>query len=289
MRKKHIAEAETAFIELEKKPDSTELINDIFRHFHSVKGDAASIGVDAVRDLAHELESILDKLREREFAVTPGLLDLLLEGLTTLSNQIGQIADGAEVSVARDLVMRLAKYQPPKEQVFMEAAAVEEVEQLPIRIAAQLETDQSPETNDDKTYILFRTGKIACGINVDQSNEIIGKPHITPVPNVEIFIEGVINLRGSIVPVINLERRLNIPAAESENLQILIVIIDGHKLGFLVNEVFGVKTWSDRRIMRPESVAFNLDRTFVNGVITESARIILLLNIPEILKRKNNI
>ena len=94
-----------------------------------------------------------------------------------------------------------------------------------------------------------------------------------------------INLRGSIVPVINLARRLNIDAQPSAAPQILILIVDGLKLGLLVDEVLGVRTWANSRLLKPESVAFELGRTFVTEVVVENSTIILLLNVLEILKR----
>lgn len=283
----HIAEAENALIDLEKRPDSAELINEIFRHFHSLKGDAASIGADTVRDLAHELESLLDQLREQQLAVTPTLLDLLLEGLSAVEAQIRAIAAGKAAPPALELIAKLNGYRPERVGEAV-AAPGTAAESLAERFAAQETADDEGHEPAERTYITFRTGTISCAINVNQSNEIIGKPHITPVPNVEGYIEGVINLRGSIVPVINLARRLNIAAQPSAAPQILILIADGLKLGLLVDEVLGVRSWADSRLLRPESVAFELGRTFVTEVVVESGKIILLLNVDEIIKRKAN-
>lgn len=281
----HIQEAENALIELEKTPESARLINDIFRHFHSVKGDAASIGADAVRDVAHELESLLDKLREQELRVTPVLLDLLLEGLSVLSSQVRQIAAGKQALPAPELVAKLKAYRP---ELGVETAYGSQPSgETPKHSSASemQDADDAGQEQTENTYITFRTGSICCAINVSQSNEIISQPYVTPVPNVEKFIEGVINLRGSIVPVINLARRLNITAKPSANPQILILIADGLKLGLLVDEVFGVRSWPHNRLLKPESVAFELSRTFVTEVVAENGKIILLLNIAEILKR----
>src|SRR5688572_29313461 len=72
----HITGAENALIALEKNTGSIELINEVFRHFHSLKGDAASVGINEIRDLAHEMESLLDELRTATRSVTPEMLDM---------------------------------------------------------------------------------------------------------------------------------------------------------------------------------------------------------------------
>ncbi|HRP70603.1 MAG TPA: Hpt domain-containing protein, partial [Turneriella sp.] len=106
----HLSEAESAFIDLEKHPSDIDIINDIFRHFHSVKGDAAAIGVDAVRILAHELETMLDKLREQTVTTTPELLDILLEGLTLLQSQVLAIQENKPLPDIDGILTKLSSY-----------------------------------------------------------------------------------------------------------------------------------------------------------------------------------
>lgn len=293
----HIAEAENDLIELEKNPASETLINDIFRHFHTIKGDAGSVGVDAVREVAHELETLLDKLREKTLVVEPRLLDLLLEGLSNLAVSVKSVARGINTTADASLLEKLKAYTPEADRRSVVedadapiAYAAEHTEmalqatQLMKTPASEHESDEADEL--ENTFIAFRTGSIQCAISVNESNEIIGQPYITPVMNVEKFIEGVINLRGSIVPVVHLARRLGLEAKPSQQPQILVLLLDGARLGLLVDEVLGVRSWAATRLMRPESVAFDLKRTFVTDVVVENSQIILLLNTQEILKRK---
>lgn len=283
----HLSESENAFIDLEKHPQDMGLINDIFRHFHSVKGDAAALGFDAVRILAHELETILDKLREHTLSVAPTLLDLLLEGLSLLRAQVKAIQDNANLPDTSGIIVRLKTYNPEEETY----TGTEEKEGMYNVSTAELTLAESGAAllNEEKTYTVFRTGKLWCALDVTQSNEIIAPPHITRVPNVEKFIEGVINLRGSIVPIIHLGRRLGIDADLGADAKILLLIIDEMRLGLLVSEVAGVRTWTKSRVLKPESVSFDLKKTFVTGVVTEMSRIVLLLNVLEIIRRNGNL
>lgn len=278
----HITGAETALIALEKNPRSMELINETFRHFHSLKGDAASMGISEIRDLAHEMESLLDELRVGSRSVTPELLDLLLDGLAALSRQMRQVENGESVTAETGLVSKFADLLKAPQQV--EATLATATAEKTSYELTTTESGQVADTRSERTYIVFSSGGLRCAINVDYSNEIISQTHITSVPNVANFIQGVINLRGSIIPVINLAKRLNIPTKNTENPQILILILNGTKLGLLVEEVYEVCAWSEDRLLRPTSVAFDLQLTFVSDVVVENSQINLILNLAEIVR-----
>lgn len=281
----HVAGAEGALIALEKNPGSMELINETFRHFHSLKGDAASVGINEIRDLAHEMESMLDELRTGARSVTPELLDMLLEGLAALTKQLRQIEAGESATAEDTLVRKFADALKAPHEI-TDASPVALVQQS-AQNPALLAVEQSDEVKEEKTYIVFRSGGLRCAINVEQSNEIIASTHITPVPNVGKSIQGVINLRGNIIPVINLARRLGVAAKDSASPQILILIMDGTRIGLLVEEVYEICSWSDERLLRPTSIAFDLNRTFVSDVVVEHGVISLILNLPEITRRES--
>ncbi|MES2624475.1 MAG: chemotaxis protein CheA [Pseudomonadota bacterium] len=79
---------ESGLLELEKGNDTQETINDIFRGAHSIKGGAATFGYKNIADFTHILETLLDKLREQELAVTPPLVKLFLESVDCLREMV---------------------------------------------------------------------------------------------------------------------------------------------------------------------------------------------------------
>jgi len=95
----YIGEIEINILNLEKDPANKEYINAIFRPFHSIKGVASFLNLDHIRDLAHNLENLLDKARNNELAVTPQLIDVVLDGADTLKTMIGQLRDKVEEKV----------------------------------------------------------------------------------------------------------------------------------------------------------------------------------------------
>ncbi len=100
----YIGEIEVNILNLEQEPENKDYINAIFRPFHSVKGVASFLNLDAIRTLAHDLETLLDKARNEALPVTPELIDLILDGSDTLKAMIGQLRDELEGREATELI-----------------------------------------------------------------------------------------------------------------------------------------------------------------------------------------
>ncbi|HTZ40066.1 MAG TPA: chemotaxis protein CheA [Syntrophales bacterium] len=118
----YIGEIEMNILNLEQEPENKDYINAIFRPFHSVKGVASFLNLDAIRTLAHDLETLLDRARNGILAVTPELIDLILDGSDTLKAMIGQLRDELEGREAgepidtSDLVRRIKLAETGAEQ-----------------------------------------------------------------------------------------------------------------------------------------------------------------------------
>ncbi len=84
----HISAAEASMLDLESNPDDNELINTIFRAFHTIKGTSGFLGLDHIQKLAHFGENLLDRAREGEIQITGGYADLALKSGDTLRTMI---------------------------------------------------------------------------------------------------------------------------------------------------------------------------------------------------------
>jgi two-component system, chemotaxis family, sensor kinase CheA len=91
----HLQAMESALVSLEARPDDPELLHEIFRLAHSLKGDAAMVGFPHLAAVAHALEDLLDRLRDRELAATPALITLLLEAVDGLRSILADASAGA--------------------------------------------------------------------------------------------------------------------------------------------------------------------------------------------------
>ncbi|MEN6317562.1 MAG: chemotaxis protein CheA [Syntrophaceae bacterium] len=95
----YINEIEVNILNLEQDPENKDYVNTIFRPFHSIKGVASFLNLDKIRDLAHNLENLLDKVRNNELSVTPQIIDIILDGADALKAMIGQVKDSMEGKV----------------------------------------------------------------------------------------------------------------------------------------------------------------------------------------------
>ncbi|MDQ6830912.1 MAG: chemotaxis protein CheA, partial [Gemmatimonadota bacterium] len=116
--REHVAELNRLLLELERSPKSTEVIDGIFRAAHSLKGMSAAMGHDAVASLAHELESVLDRVRSGQLAVGPAVTDALFAAADALESAIarasrGESGDDAHGAVIAQLAALLGRPTGP--------------------------------------------------------------------------------------------------------------------------------------------------------------------------------
>jgi two-component system chemotaxis sensor kinase CheA len=90
--KEHLQNIEQGVLDLEDHPDNSETLDSIFRAFHTFKGGSGFLNLTAIQTVAHELESLLDKARQQKLAITPPVIDVILEGGDTLKKFVGEIA-----------------------------------------------------------------------------------------------------------------------------------------------------------------------------------------------------
>jgi len=107
-----IESLDTNLVKLETSPDDLDLLNEIFRAAHTVKGTSSFLGFEQVTELTHKMEDILNKLRRSELKVTPEIMDLLLESLDLLKILLENVrqGNGEELNLT-DIIGRLVAAQ----------------------------------------------------------------------------------------------------------------------------------------------------------------------------------
>ncbi|MDR2460877.1 MAG: chemotaxis protein CheW [Deltaproteobacteria bacterium] len=110
--------------QLEKDPENIRRVNTIFRHFHSIKGNFIMTGFTNVGTFVHEVETVLDQVREKELKVDQNVIDLLLDAVKNMEHGISEIRAGRGYEVQdADLLAELARYKKTETR---EKAASEE-------------------------------------------------------------------------------------------------------------------------------------------------------------------
>lgn len=151
---------------------------------------------------------------------------------------------------------------------------------------AQVEVNQavSAETKDQQEALLhlvtFQLGKEEYGVEIASVQEIIRATDITPVPGAPSHVRGVINLRGKIIPVVDLRRRFSLAAIESSDSQRIIVVELGEKrIGMLVDSVSQVIKVSAGVVEEMPEEATSVDENFIKGVGKLENRLIIILDL----------
>ncbi|MDD5260008.1 MAG: chemotaxis protein CheA [bacterium] len=88
-----------SLLALEKNPDNLELLNEIFRLAHTMKGMAATMGYQKITTVAHQMEDVLDRLRKQELKVTPEIIETLFKSLDVLEPLLQEVASGEDKKV----------------------------------------------------------------------------------------------------------------------------------------------------------------------------------------------
>jgi purine-binding chemotaxis protein CheW len=138
-------------------------------------------------------------------------------------------------------------------------------------------------------YMTFQLAQEEYGLEILKVREIIGLMEITRVPRTREFIRGVINLRGKVIPVVDLRLKFGMPACEATDQTVIIVVqwtVDSRPLtmGILVDQVLEVLNIDGAHIEPPPALgAASLDSEFILGVGKHERRIVFLLDIAKVL------
>jgi len=142
----------------------------------------------------------------------------------------------------------------------------------------------------EQQMVTFRLGDEEYGIPISQIQEIDRYAQITRVPRAPEFVDGVTNLRGEIIPVIDTRKRFGLPVKTADDrTRIIIVDLAGTKTGLLVDSVSQVLNIAMKDIAPPPAaIESGIDNEFISGIgkVDQGKRMIVLLNVEKILTRR---
>ncbi|MGJ9381431.1 chemotaxis protein CheW [Salipaludibacillus sp. CF4.18] len=138
----------------------------------------------------------------------------------------------------------------------------------------------------DMKVIVFQLKDEEYGVEVDQVRSIERVEHITRVPSTPDFVEGVINLRGVVTPIIDLRKRFEIEAIDhTDTTRVIIVTVGNMDVGLVVDAANDVIDISRESVEPPPEVVGSLEAEYIQGVAKLEKRLLILLNLDKVLNR----
>jgi purine-binding chemotaxis protein CheW len=145
-------------------------------------------------------------------------------------------------------------------------------------------TNRISFATDGSQYLTFALGEEEYGVEILKVQEIKGYTAITPIPNTPPHIRGVMNLRGTIVPVVDLRTKLGMQETEYSQFTVIIVVTVGTKvMGLIVDAVSDVLNIPKSDIQATPDFGASVDARFINGMAKAGEKLVVLLNIDRVL------
>ena len=136
----------------------------------------------------------------------------------------------------------------------------------------------------ESKVVVFELSGVHYGINILQVQEIIRMVDITPVAEADMSLEGIVNLRGMVIPVINLSRRLGLQKKEKDQeTRIVVVEFGGKKMGLVVDRVLEVNHYMDEDLENADVVGQSAE--CISGFVKKDNSIWMLLDVDAVIGR----
>ncbi len=134
--------------------------------------------------------------------------------------------------------------------------------------------------------VSFNLGKEEFAVDILKIQEINRMVEITKVPKSPEFVEGVINLRGKVIPIIDLRKRFNLPGSENtKQTRIVVVDIDNKVVGLVVDAVSEVLRLPTNTVEPPPPIVAGIDSEYISGVGKLEDRLLILPELDKVLSK----
>ncbi len=137
---------------------------------------------------------------------------------------------------------------------------------------------------EEKQYVTFLIGEETYGVSVLKVQEIIGMTQITHVPNTLFYMRGVINLRGAVVPVIDMRLKFNMAEKDYDNFTVIIIVeVKDRLVGMIIDAVSDVLSIPIKGIQDTPHFSAKIETDFIEGIGQKEDQLIIILDVERIL------
>ncbi|MFC1670921.1 chemotaxis protein CheW [Spirochaetota bacterium] len=140
---------------------------------------------------------------------------------------------------------------------------------------------------EENEFVTLKIGNEVYAIEMERLSEIMGLSQMTHVPNALPFMKGVVNLRGTIIPIVDLRSRCNLPEKEPDKkTSILIIDVAGVLIGTIVDSVSNVTRIPANSMQHPPHYTAQIEKDFIKGMAELDDKIIIIIDVDKILTPK---
>lgn len=309
--KANLEQIEQGVLCLESDPGKAGCINNLFAQFHNVKGGAKLLDIKEINDLCHAAETVLEDIKSQKTPYDHTRIEILLEAKDTLKKlveileeKISTKKEGEPVNLDSDAVIIpvLKKMETkqdaadsnikPEEGAPNKMGNSDEQKNGPASVPEQ---EQGGETLDEVPaeetppsitgkFLTFKLDKEDYALGISYVQDIISMIDITPVPQTSDFVKGVINLRGKVIPVIDLRLMFGMKQAEYHK-ETCIIIVSGRKglIGIIVDVVSDVIDVEDTEVEDAPDFGVSMDTDFILGMSKIKKEVKILIDTEKVL------
>jgi purine-binding chemotaxis protein CheW len=144
-------------------------------------------------------------------------------------------------------------------------------------------------SDDDIQVVIFRTGTQEFALEISQVERILRYQRPAALPDAPDFLEGVIPYGDGVAPVVDLRKRLGLDAPVLEDTRLMVVMVDGQRVGMLVDQVREVARVDSRAVAPPPPMVRGLAAKYIAGVLTIDDRTIVLLHTGRLFSTKERV
>lgn len=145
-------------------------------------------------------------------------------------------------------------------------------------------------TGDEIQIVCFRVGSQEFGLNVFQVERILRYERPASLPKSPDFLEGVVTFEGVPVPVVDLRKRLSLGADLADEVRMMVLDVDGQRVGIIVDQVLDVLRIDGGAITAPPPLVRGLAAEYISGLLTrDGGRTIVILNATRLLSSKERL
>lgn len=205
-----------------------------------------------------------------------GLEQTLLTGMT-LSSPVAESPAAALVqkeeivAAGEDRLDQLFSWVPPQDELLFAGSSTRSAGEKKVAVIS-------------RRWLAFSLGNEDYALDISVIREILKPREITGIPRVPEFLLGIISLRGNIIPIFDLKKRMGLGATTIDPESRIIVCQDGDRLaGLVIDRIKHVTSIAEEKIEPPPAIFSGADRALLDGVGRVNENVLILLNLPNVL------